>query len=182
MLFRSRLGQEAGLTLHGGVVGTRQVGGTTPQLRQLGGQRGQHLPGRLAGGHLALLEDRELQVGGKLAGTNPRQQGGPLRIRGLPGLEFLIPFGTVRLAPGRSVGPGMGDGLLVDREGFRGETEPLLEGRDLLGPDPGTMDGVMPGLVRQRPSDDGVEFDDRGFVPDGLGRPDGREQRIEVLT
>ena len=39
----------------------------------------------------------------------------------------------------------------------------------------------MPSLVRQRPADDGVEFDDRRLVPHGFGRPDGREQRVEIL-
>ena len=75
----------------------------------------------------------------------------------------------------------MGDGLLIDRERLGGKTEFLLEGGDLLGPNPGTVDGMVPGFGGQRPADDGVEFDDRGFVPDGLGRPDGRKQRVEVL-
>ncbi len=179
------LRDEGGLALHGGVVAAGQVGGAAPQFRQHRGEGGEHLAGRLAGGH-ALGVGREHGQGVLPAVGQPLlrqavQQAGPFRVGVPPVLVARCPALACRPAALLDRA-GVGEDLVLDGEvGVRVEAEQPLGRGDLLvaqGRSVG-LAGVL--LRRGGPADDGAQHDQGRPGPLPLRRLDGGQQRVDVL-
>src|SRR5690606_35036830 len=122
-------GDERLRTLDGGVVRTREVGGSAPELGEFGGERVEDLAARGTGRRrAAALEDgkRLLDVLGECARLQAVEERLALGVRGGPGVETLLPRG-VCLGGTRRELAGVGDDVLFDREALRRvEAEHLL--------------------------------------------------------
>ncbi len=178
-------GDEGRLALHRGVVRAGEVGRAAPQLRQDGGERVEHLAGRLAGGDALLVgvEGRQRlgPAGGQLAATQAVQQLGALGVGLGPGLVLLVP-GSARGGTALAQRPGVLEHLCVDLERLVGvEAEDLLGRSDLVLAQRGPVRGAGALGVGGGPGDDGAEVDEAGPVGLGPRLLDGLEQRRHVL-
>lgn len=160
------LRHEGRLALHGGVVAPREVGRAAPQLGQHGGQRGEHVAGRLAGGDALGVRAEDGQAVGPALRKPPFPQpveesgalgvgGAPLPVAGLPG-----PMGLRASLDDRA---GVMQHVVLDGEaGVRVEAEQLLGGGDLLVAERGAM-GLAGVLFGGRgPADDRAQQDQEG--------------------
>ncbi len=184
LLGRATFRSEGRGPLEIGLVGTTKVGGAAPEFRHDGRNGVEHGARSATGGDgLAHLEGGFDVVQGlvealrELSCLDAVVQGGLVRVGLAPCVVLLVPF-LVGFEAALGDLAGMGQSLLVNVEGLFGiVAEHLLETRDGLGAELGTMGGRVVGLARGRPCDQRVDLDElrlvrrrRACLGDGVGQ------------
>ena len=173
--------QEGVGPLHGRVVRPGEVGRSAPQLGKLRTQSAQDRSRSLTGAHLARLKSGNVEVVGQLVGEHPLEQGSAVWVGVMPGGELLVPDLAQTLAALSESSADLLHHLKVDGKRLVFKAKLLLEGTDPLSANLRTVYLGQTGELRNRPTNDGGETDERRLVGNSLGVVDGLHEGFDIL-